>query len=167
MTDQFRFGSSLSHTTPICARSGENTASDTPTHQHFAVPSSLVSSSVFYRSNFGKSKLVHARERQMFVKEFFTNEVRQLFGDLNEIEKWEDEQVRAVLSCVLRMDQDIPRFSLGLVNLFQNTAIYLSSEEGSSRIITGPCSISSISYLGLQDGIFIEASAKRVIFQPS
>jgi len=115
-------------------------------HNHFDPPASLVSSSVFYRSNFGRSKLVDKRERQTFVKELFV-------GELCALEK---DQSKDVLNCVLRVNQNRPCFTIGLTNLFQNTAIYLSSEEGKSRLITGPCSVSSISYLGLQNGIFVD-----------
>ncbi len=120
------------------------------------VPSSLILSSVFYRSNFGQSAMYEdAKENQVFVEEFFSDEIRPLFSKPLPSEG-EQDQVRGVVKCVLRLKEGKPCYSLGIIKLFQNTAIYLSAEGNGSFLITGPCSIGSINYLGFQDGILIE-----------
>ncbi len=136
----------------ICRTTGDH-FSEKPhqdkTHQHIKVPDSLFSSAVFYRTQFRKKALVNKKECPMIAAEFFQNE--KGFTSVSR------GHALTLLNCVLRPDMDNnPCYSLGLINLLQNTAIYTSKMQGSSRLITGPCSLSSINYLGLQDGVLIE-----------
>lgn len=119
-------------------------------HQHHKVPRKLLLSSMFYRTLFNRTKL-STKEVSIFILKFFKNEIQPLI-DYN-------VQIKAFLNCVLRLKDTNPCYSLGIIKLLQNTCIYFSNEEGSSRSIISPCTISSIGYLGFQDGIFIEKTS--------
>lgn len=90
------------------------------------VPHDLILSSVFYRTHFNKKSLPEsAKEYPLFVYDFFKNELSPLNPKLT----------GALLECVLRLKIDeTPYYSLGLMKLFKNTAIYLSSDKSGEKI---------------------------------
>lgn len=119
------------------------------------IPRDLDNSSVYLRSTFGNRSMIGTEENAHFVYDFFYDEVVPLRSISEDF-----KLVKAILGTVLRFSVDNPRqplFSLGLTTLFQNTAIYLSPADGRSRNVVSPCSVATINYLGLQDGIFIQS----------
>ena len=132
-------------------------------HQHVPCTRKLLNSSVYYRKIISYKAI---KEWQHIYWDFFKEELVPLSSFLTDSSSnsnnKQSSKVGALLDVVLRLNphcKTTAMYSLGLVKLFGNTAVYLSqksSNESRSKLISGPCLLSSTDYLGLQSGIFIE-----------
>jgi hypothetical protein len=132
--------------------------------EHIRIPRAFLKSAVIYRSNVNTQNINGVEEDQRIVWDFLEGETLSL-DSLNQIFEGSADnlnKIHALLNCVLRLTSGdrLPKYSLGIVNLFQNTAIYISTSSGASRVVVGPCSVAGSSYIGFKNGIFIEGTSK-------
>lgn len=134
--------------------------------EHIPIPRAFLKSAVIYRSNLNTQKINGIEEDQRIVWDFLKGETLALENLNEEFESTQDalNMIHSLLNSVLRLTphERLPLYSLGIVNLFKNTAIYISRRPGHSRHIVGPCSVAGSSYVGLKDGIFIESNSKSM-----
>jgi len=117
------------------------------------VPQELLDSALFFRRNLVNVDLRGTQERQLISWPLLKDQNLPL----DELPK---PFLLRFLSTVLRLNaQKHPVFSLGIVNLFKNTALYLTPTASQCRILASPCSVAATSYLGFQDGIMLESGA--------
>jgi hypothetical protein len=134
--------------------------------EHIPIPRAFLKSAVIYRSNLNTQKINGVEEDQRIVWDFLKDETLSLENLNQKFEEAEDtlNMIHSLLNSVLRLTPHdrLPLYSLGIVNLFKNTTIYISLCPGHSRHIVGPCSVAGASYVGLKDGIFIETNSRSM-----
>lgn len=149
----------------LCVKiSGQNEIGDK--HKHYDVTDDMLHSVILYRKKFlYLSNEKREEECQKICWSLLEN-------DLTDLDKLRDQDAQSVngeqklltnlLRFLLRINhrgEKKPTFTLGLIKLFQNTAIYLSTCLGKKSVtINSPCSRGGVTYFGLQDGIFIARS---------